>query len=130
MVSHVANGLMEWMRTSCGIQSWLHFLPAKFSAISQGLVYTAPSSAAALQMHGEMAFSLFINSIFVGISYAALAGVYLKAARGDEMGWMDDAVSNFARPLDCAWLLVSVLVRIVLWTLLLVVPGIVAVYRG
>lgn len=128
-LSGLVDGLMDSFYKANGIQTWFGFFHAKFSAASQGLMYSTPSSSASLQMHGASLFSVFIKLVFAGISYVAVAGVYLKAARKKEDRWLADALSVFARPLGCAWLVFVVFLRIWLWSLLLVVPGIIACYR-
>lgn len=128
-LSGIVDELINAFYKANGIQTWFNFIQAKATAASQGLVYTLPSSSEMFQMHGALIFSTFIKLIFVGISYVAVAGVYLKAAKRSEERWFSDALSVFARPLGCAWLAFVVFLRIGLWTLLFIVPGIVACYR-
>jgi uncharacterized membrane protein len=128
-ISEVVNRLMLRLYVDCGIQTWSTYLNSKIAAASQDLLYTMPSSSMALQMHIASLFSFFIAAIFSGITYVALASVNLKAARNVDEKWFSDAFSNFARPFGLAWLFILVTVKILMWSLLFIVPGIVAAYR-
>lgn len=128
-VNNLVNKILGEVYKSCEIQTWFDFAVAKIAALSEGLEYAVPSRAVATQMNHSTAFALFIAFIFGGIALFGVTSVMLKAARDEERNWLGDAFSGFARPLGLAWLGFVVAVRVVLWSLLLVVPGIVAGYR-
>ena len=74
------------------------------------------------------AFQMFITFIFGGIAVYGITCVVLKAAKEDERGWCRDSMGGFVRPLGVAWLGFVLFVRIFLWSLLLLVPGMIATY--
>ena len=102
---------------------------AKFEAARQGLGYALPNVEATLWMAGATAFLLFIGWIFGAISAFGLASVALKAADDDEQDWLGGAFAGFRRPFGLFWLQFQLELRLCLWTLLFIVPGIVAAYR-
>lgn len=111
------------------IQTWTDFLKAKFEAAMGGLDYAVPSAHVFWQMTGASAFENFIGYIFGAIFIFGMTGLMLKAVRNDETRWLADSFSGFSRPLELAWLLVLMNLKVFLWSLLFVVPGIVALYR-
>lgn len=74
-------------------------------------------------------FQLFISYIFGAILAFGLAGAMLKATVNDGIEWFSSSFGGFSRPLEVAWLLVLMNLRVLLWSLLLIVPGLIAVYR-
>ena len=128
-VSNLANGIVDRFYSAKGIQTWGDFLIAKAQAMRAGLDYAVPSSAVAREMCGSTAFQMFIAFIFGGIVVYGMTSVVLKAAKEDENGWCRESMGGFSRPLGVAWLGFVLFVRIFLWSLLLVVPGVVASYR-
>ena len=111
------------------IQTWNGFLKAKFEAALSGLDYAVPSAHVFWQMTGASAFENFIGYIFGAIFIFGMSGLMLKAVRNDETRWLADSFGGFGRPLELAWLLVLTNLKVFLWSLLFVVPGIVALYR-
>ena len=126
--SNLANGVVDAFYKTAGIQTWMDYMAAKAQAMRSGLEYAVPSAAVARQMCGSTAFQMFIGFIFVGIAVYGMTCVVLKAAKEDERGWCRDSMGGFARPLGVAWLGFVLFVRIFLWSLLLIVPGVVAFY--
>jgi len=112
-----------------GIQTWTDFLQAKAQAMQSGLGYTVPSARAFWQMTGASVFQQFIACVFGSILLFGLAGLMLRAVRNDEKGWFAGSFGGFKRPLELTWLMVLMNLRIFLWGLLFVIPGIVATYR-
>ena len=72
---------------------------------------------------------LFLSYIFGGILAFGIAKAMLKAVDDRREGWFVDSFGGFQRPFEVCWLLVYMNLRICLWTLLLIIPGIIAVYR-
>lgn len=128
-LAHFVIGLIGKSYADMGISTWTEFAKAKFAAAQQGLGYTVPSSAVALQMTGASAFETFMTYIFSAIFSLGIAVATLKAVRGDEEKWLAGSFEGFRRPLEAAWLLFLINFKVMLWSLLLVVPGLVAVYR-
>lgn len=128
-LAHMVIGLIGRSYADMGISTWTEFAKAKFSAAQQGLGYSVPSSAVALQMTGASAFETFMTYIFSAIFSLGIAAAALKAVRGDDERWLAGSFEGFRRPLEAAWLLFLINLKVALWSLLLVVPGLVAVYR-
>ena len=127
--NNLATGLVQYSYQQCGLQTWIDFLGAKAQAMQSGLDYSVPSRAVAHQMNCATAFYLFIAFIFGGIMVFGVKCVSLKTAREEERGWCGESLGGFARPLGVALLFFLFTARVFLWSLLLVVPGMVATYR-
>lgn len=119
--------ILAYMELS--VQTWPDFLRAKFEHWRQGLGYTVPSMSVFWQMTGASLFQQFIGYIFGAIVLFGLANLMLKAARNEEDGWFAAAYGGFKRPFEVCWLLLLMNLRVFLWSLLFVIPGIVAIYR-
>lgn len=124
-----AIGVMKSLYHNMGIQTWTDFLSAKLQAAQQGLGYSVPSVRAAFDLAGASAFETFITYVFSAILAVGIASVALKAIRNDETNWFSGALGGFKRPLGMTWLLIVMNLRIFLWSLLFLIPGIVAIYR-
>jgi len=111
------------------IQTWADFLQAKLEALRAGLGYTVPSARIFWQMTGASVFQQFMACVFGSILLFGMAGLLLKAVRNDEQRWFKGVFGGFRRPLDLTWLMVWMNLRIFLWGLLFVIPGIIATYR-
>jgi len=120
-----------WMdaAVSMGIQSWSMFLEAKTKAGLSGLDLSVPSRTIAWRMTGASAFEIFIGCILQGITAFGFAGLFLRAAKGDSSRWFLRAFGGFTRPLGLAGLYFRLNLQIFLWSLLFLVPGIIAFYR-
>ncbi len=129
LVSNLANGLVEYAYSEMEIQTWADHLVAKAQAMREGMEYAVPSSIVARQMSIATAFKYFIALIFGCIAIFGITSVVLKAAKEEESGWCRDSMGGFARPLGLAWLGLVLFVRVLAWSLLLIVPGVVATYR-
>src|SRR5574344_1621849 len=129
LISLIVNGFLVGALKGGNVQTWPDFLEAKVKAAQQGLGYTVPSSAAFWHMTGATVFQQFIGCVFGGIVLFGLAVLFLRAARNDDEGWFASAFGGFTRPLGVFWLLVLMNFWIFLWSLLLVIPGMIAVYR-
>lgn len=129
VIQQLAGVLLDKAYGRFGLQTWMDFAQAKAAAMKGGLDYAVPSKAVMSQMNEATLFWLFITLVFAGIGYLGLATVNLKAAKDDAASWFGEAVGALARPFGCGWLAFTVAVRIFLWSLLLIVPGIVASYR-
>ena len=129
LVNNLANEIVLRVFKECEIQTWFDYLEVKIQSLVNGVDCSVPSRAIAMQMNNATLFSLFIAFIFGGIALFGITAVVLKSAKQEEGAWFKDSFAGFARPLGLAWLGFAVMVRIALWSVLLVVPGIVASYR-
>ena len=111
------------------IQTWGDFLQVKMQHLRNGMDYTVPSRAMALQMSGATLFEQFFSYLFGAIVAFGIARVALKAVRGDEQGWFAASFGGFSRPFGVMWLLVRMNIQVFLWSLLFLIPGLVAIYR-
>jgi len=125
----VVSALVARYYSDGNIQTWSEFLQAKVRALQAGLGYDVPSRRVFWQMTGASVFQQFMSCLFGSILLFGMAGLMLKAVRNEEEGWFAGSFGGFRRPLELTWLMVLMNLRIFLWGLLLVVPGIVATYR-
>ena len=129
LIGQTVNGLVQRSFREMNIQTWGDFLAAKFDAARQGLGYAVPSQQAAWQMTGGTSFQMFVAYIFAAILAFGFSVTVLKATRDDEKRWFSDSFGGFRRPLEVMWLMVLMNLRVFLWSLVFLVPGIVAAYR-
>ena len=128
-VAQLVMSLVSDAYAQMGIATLTEFAKSKIVAAQQGLGYSSPSLAVSLQMAGASAFEMFLTYIFSAIFALGIATAALKAVRGEERKWFAVSMEGFRRPLESAWLLFLINFKVFLWSLLLVVPGIVAAYR-
>jgi hypothetical protein len=128
-VNSAANSLVDRFYLSHEIMTWFRYLEVKVASLVSGVECAVPSRAIALQMNQATAFAVFIAAIFGGIMLFGVSSVMLKAAKEEDSGWFSRSFAGFARPLGLAWLGFVLWVRVAAWTILLVVPGVVAGYR-
>lgn len=124
----VAQSLAQFNRQR-EIVPLVEFLEKKLDALQQGLDYALPTHEAYRQMWVAAGFEYFVSLVFGSIVLFGLAAVALRAVRNEEDGWLATGFSGFRRPLEIAWLLLLQNLIIGFWTLFLIVPGIVAIYR-
>ena len=99
------------------------------AARQQGMCYSLPTSRATFWMFAGFALETFIGYVFSAIAAFGLAGLVLKAEADRDDRWFADSFGGFSRPLEMTWLLLIVNLKVLLWSLLLLFPGIVAAYR-
>ena len=129
LLPQVTGRLLGGAFTASGIQSWSDFFSAWLEAQRSGLGYSVPSMRMAGLMTGASLFSSFIVYIFSAIAMLGLAIASLGAIRNREQGWFRSSFDGFAKPLELAWLLALMNLKIFLWSLLFFFPGIIAMYR-
>ena len=71
----------------------------------------------------------FFSLIFGAITAFGIASAALKALRNESNRWFADSMGGFQRPFSVAGLLLIMNLKVMLWSLLFIVPGIVAMYR-
>jgi len=128
-VNQFATSFVKYVYQKLEVQTWMDFVGAKAAALQSGMDYAVPSRAVAMQMNYSTAFLVFIALIFGGIALFGGASIVLKAAKEDDNRWCRDSLGGFARPLGVAALGFLLAVKVVLWSLLLIVPGVIATYR-
>lgn len=128
-VISVADKLVLAAFGAAEITSLRDFVERWAEARQQGLNYALPTARATFWMLSGFVFEMFIGYVFAAIAAFGVAGLLLKAEANRDDRWFADSFGGFARPLEMTWLLLSVNVKVALWSLLLLVPGIVAVYR-
>lgn len=112
-----------------GIQTWAMFAELQLKLKHAGLDVAVASSQQFWSMTWASAFESFVEYLVKGLAFFGLASVALKAARGEEKGWFAAVFGGFRMPLDVLWLMLLMMLRIVLWGLLFVIPGIIAAFR-
>lgn len=125
----LVSGVIVAVYQDMSLQTWGDFLGAKLQHMRQGLAYAVPSTSAFWHMTGATVFQQFLMYVFGAIFVFGMSCLMLKAVRNDSQGWFASSFGGFARPLEVTWLLVLMNFRVFLWSLLLVIPGVVAIYR-
>jgi uncharacterized membrane protein len=74
-------------------------------------------------------FRDFITSIFSAIFLFSYALMSLKVLKTETHKWFSSALSGFRSPWGMWWLYFRQMFQTVLWTLLFIIPGIIAAYR-
>lgn len=120
-VSIMAAGLTEGLLSG--------FMPASFVLPQSGAGGCPAGAEWSWRLFAVTVFSIFIRSVFSGISAYATWAVALSAAAGETGGWFRKALGGFSCPLSVAWLFFRLHVQLLLWSLLFIVPGIIAFYR-
>ena len=120
---------LEYLFEVAGIQTWESFREAQLAAKRSGVDLAVASGHEALRMTFASGFSMFVQYIFQGIILFGMCVTLLKCIKNDSQGWFSGAFGGFARPLEMFWLTMLMMIKIVLWALLLIIPGIVACFR-
>lgn len=128
-IAGTVNGLVSSAFTALAIDSLGEFLTRWAQAWRAGLCYTLPTLKAYGWMMGGFLFQMFIAYVFAAIVAYGFVGTILKAHADDDRRWFADAFGGFARPFEVTGLLVLMNLKVTLWSLLLLIPGIVAIYR-
>ena len=123
------NGLVSSAFSALAIDSLGDFATRWAQARQTGLGYTLPTLKAYGWMMGGFLFQMFIAYVFAAIMAYGFVGAQLKALANDDRRWFADAFGGFARPFEVTGLLVLMNLKVMLWSLLLLFPGIVAIYR-
>ena len=120
---------LEYLFEVAGIQTWESFREAQLAAKRSGDDLAVASGHEALRMTFASGFSTFVQYIFQGIISFGMCVTLLKCIKNDSHGWFSGAFGGFARPLEMFWLTILMIIKIVLWALLLIIPGIIACFR-
>lgn len=120
---------LEYLFEVAGIQTWESFREAQLAAKRSGVDLAVASGHEALRMTFASGFSMFVQYIFQGIISFGMCVTLLKCIKNDSQGWFSGAFGGFARPLEMFWLTMLMMIKIVLWALLLIIPGIIACFR-
>jgi hypothetical protein len=128
-VCYLVNAFLNGAFAAMEIQSFGVYLEKKAQAMQAGLDYTLPTLNAFGWMLGGFCLQMFLGYVFAAIATYGLTKTLLKAHANDDAHWFSNAFGGFARPFEVTGLLVLVNLKVFLWSLLFVVPGLVAVYR-
>ena len=120
---------LEYLFEVAGIQTWETFREAQLAAKRSGVDLAVASGHEALRMTFASGFSTFVQYIFQGIISFGMCVTLLKCIKNDSQGWFSSAFGGFARPLEMFWLTLLMMIKVVLWALLLIIPGIIACFR-
>lgn len=112
-----------------GIQTWGDFAEMQMRMKAGGLDIAVASSQQFWSMTWASAFLSFVEYLVKGIALFGLMSVALKAVRDEKGGWIGAAFGGFRIPLDVVWLNLLLSLRVFLWALLFVIPGIIALFR-
>ncbi len=114
---------------AAGMQTWESFREAQREARRSGVDLAVASGCEAVRMTFASVFCNFIAYLFQGILAFGLATTLLKCVKNENRGWFAGAFGGFARPLEMFWLTLLMMIKVILWALLLVIPGIIACLR-
>lgn len=128
-ICQVASHLLTRLNESMGVVTPVAYLTKKLAMMREGLAYSLPTAEAYRQMVYSGALEMMVTYVLGAAALFGIAAVVLKAIADDRRGVLPAAFGGFARPLGVAWLLLAMNFLVSLWTLLFVIPGIVAVYR-
>lgn len=110
-----------WVRRFVGL--WLVVM--LIGALVQGCLFQARLALGQLTTPFEVFFSCVLN----GLLSFALASLFLRAAKGEQRDWLAPSFGGFKCPLGVAWLYFRYALQVTLWSLLFVIPGVIAIYR-
>lgn len=112
------------------IQTWGMFFETQAKMKQSGLDVSVASAQQFWTMTWASGFQTFLEYLLQGIMiFGVLTFILTKALRNDEKCWFGCAFRGFRIPLETLWLVVLMAVRIMLWTLLFIIPGIIAMFR-
>jgi hypothetical protein len=128
-ISFLVDGAIKSAFAALAIDSMGDYFTHKAQAMQEGLVYTLPSLRAYVWMVAGGIFQTFIAYVFGAVALFGCMRSFMKAEANDDRNWFRDAFAGFSRPFEMVWFLGVLHLRILLWALLFLVPGLVAVYR-
>ena len=121
---------LVWFYEANDIQTWGAFMETQARMKQSGLDVTVASSQQFWSMTWASGFQTFLEDLLQGIMmFGITTFVLTKAARNDDKDWFACAFGGFRIPLETLWLILLMLIRIALWTLLFIIPGIIAMFR-
>jgi len=129
MIAVTVSSMLSAAFTALSITSFSDYLQAKLNAMQNGLAYTLPTAKAFYWMIAGLCLQTFISYVFAAIVTFGFMQTLLKANANRDEAWFSSSFGGFAQPLDVTALLFLQNLLVSLWSLLLVVPGIVALYR-
>ncbi len=128
-VGAFANGLLSSYHKSHGIITWGEFLRNANAAAQQGLAYSLPNAAATRSMFVATSFEWFLWLLFTAIALLGFATIALSACTQKKEAWFSSSLIGFRRPIGALMLFFVMNSFIFLWSLLFIIPGLIALYR-
>lgn len=128
-IAMTVSGLIAGIFRTLSITSVTDYLEAKLNALQQGLDYALPTAKAYYWMIAGFGLQSFISYVFAAIATFGFMHVLLRAQANNDERWFSSSFGGFARPLGVTALLFLQNLLVFLWSLLLLIPGIVALYR-
>ena len=120
---------LEYLFEVAGIQTWETFREAQLAAKHSGVDLAVASGHEALRMTFASGFSTFVQYLFQGIISFGMCVTLLKCIKNDSHGWFFGAFGGFAKPLEMFWLMFLMVIKIILWAMLFIIPGLIACFR-
>ena len=128
MFTIVAMKILNAAFTSCSIMTLNDYAAKKIQAAQAGLNWEPSTLVSLLSMFGASVFNVFVQLILGAIVMFGMIVLVMKAVRNDENRLVASSLEGFKRPLELAWLLFYMNLKIVLWSLLFFIPGLIAMY--
>lgn len=127
------GGVVSQMLTSVyghlGARDLQMFAAEQVSSMAAGELPQWPAAGDVRALVLPTLFTDLKELLLAGIFLFGFKRVYLKAVRGERENWFAGVMGGFRDPAGVLWLGLRVFVQTALWSLLFVVPGIVAAYR-
>ena len=112
-----------------GVETWETFNAAQEAAREGGEYYAMPDTRQWWSLTLASAMTSFVQNLFTGIILVGMASVLLRAIRNRDESWFGASFTGFRCPFEMFWLTTLMALRVALWMLLLIVPGIIAMFR-
>ena len=112
-----------------GIQTWESFREAQREAKQSGVDLAIASGHEAMRMTLASGILAFVKYLFLGIVAFGMVTTLLKCIKGESRGWFSGAFGGFARPFEMLSLTILMIFKVFLWSLFLIIPGIIACLR-
>ena len=120
---------LNFIFEAAGIQTFESFREAQREAQRSGVTLTIASGYEFLRMTFASGFSTFVQYLFQGIISFGMCVTLLKCIKNDSHGWFFGAFGGFAKPLEMFWLMFLMVIKIILWAMLFIIPGLIACFR-
>lgn len=128
-VASLVGKTLSAYHDSRGIITLGDYLKKTSEAAQQGIAYSLPNAEAVRSMFVATSFECFVWHLFTAIALLGFAAIALRACEKKDEAWFSSSLVGFRRPLGAFTLFFVMNLFVFLWSLLLLVPGLVALYR-
>ena len=129
VIAGFATNFLSIVFQLLGINDLQSFFQSVKEAKAAGEPVPEPTAEVIVPCVVVTVFLFLVQLVFAACQQLGLQTVYLKASRDDGDGWFESGFVGFKHPLGAFALLFLTTLRTFLWSLLLLVPGVIAVFR-